>query len=64
MSPGIALNALIISATFPPRTIDARLELTNQGMVRDVGAAFRLKSAYLRGPIGMGLLGGNPTCGI
>ena len=29
-----------------------------------MGAAFRLKSAYLRGPIVMGLLGGNPTCGI
>ena len=41
---------------FPTRTIDARLELTDQGMVR-----YALKSAYLRGPIGMGLLGGNPT---
>ena len=33
-----------------------RLELRNQGMVSCAS-----KTAYLRGPIGMGLLGGNPT---
>jgi len=38
-----------------PALSEARLELTEQGMVSYVGAAFRLKTAYLRGPIGMGL---------
>ena len=46
-----------ISRPFPvPHYRQKRLELTDQGMVR-----YALKSAYLRGPIGMGLLGGNPT---
>ena len=39
-----------------PALCEARLELTDQGMV-----SYGLKTAYLRGPIGMGLLGGNPT---
>ena len=39
-----------------PALSEARLELTDQGMV-----SYALKTAYLRGPIGMGLLGGNPT---
>jgi len=38
-----------------PALSEARLELTEQGMVSYVGAAFRLNTAYLRGPIGMGL---------
>jgi len=32
------------------------MELTDQGMV-----SYALRTAYLRGQIGMGVLGGNPT---